>query len=402
MSELQEEKVLIKTIVCPAKISDFNPKLGASTLDHKGSIASAKAAVTKLSKNFSGYAPFYIVENYFKDPITKKPIAPVLVMGKEKKVQKHFVTVEMKSGKIDQRSSANQKEAATGRVYAEQRPDGIVLCFEPHPKCKVPAPKWPKIFKALKPCLKGLSCVVVPPSPAALAEAAAEEAAAGGATVTTAATDGATVTTAATDGATITTATTDGATTTTTTTTDAGTTTTTTTEDGATTTTAQPAFNAAEIKALITSISNGLKSLPTTVVPKIKNGTATEADRTMVSDLLGQLDSFAAMYETAPANVKTQLQKTHGVLVGQKPKLETIISKIDQTLTAQPGGSTGGTTEAELADISAIDPDLAALLAEAEALAKEAEQTKQVVEQDLAANSEPLPSGQAMLDNLYA
>jgi hypothetical protein len=275
-------------------------------------------------------------------------------MGKEKKLAKHFVSVEMKSGKADQRSSATQKDAATGRIYAEQTEAGLMLCFEPHPKCKVPAPKWEKLFKALKPCLKGLSCKVVEPSAAALAEAAAEEAA-----TTTAAAGPAPAAAAA------------------------------------------PTFNVAELKTLITTISTGIKGLPTTVIPKIKAGTATDADRTLVADLLANLESFETMYASAPANVKTQLQKTYTTLVGQKPKLQAIISKIDQTLATQPAQDTAGADDMDMGSLFADDPDLAALLADAEALAQEAEQTKQAVEQDLA-NSEPLPAGQEMLDSLYA
>lgn len=321
MSELQE-KQLIKTIVCPAKVSDFNPKMGESTLDYKGSIASAKGAVTKLSKNLNGYAPFYIVENYFKDPATKKPIGSVLVMGKEKKVQKHFVTVEMKSGKVDQRSSSNQKEAATGRVYAKRTEAGLVLCFEPHPKCKVPAPKWPKLFKALKPCLKGMSCEVVPPSAAALAEAAAEEA-----EETGAATAAGTQQTAGTQQA------------------------------------AGAGYDPAELKSLLSTSANGM-TVVKGAIDKIKagNGSLTQQDLTAVQQLLGNISQLKTVYQAAPAQYQNAapISGPYTKIVGQEPSIQKLVGVIQARL--------GGNANAGQGATGGISPEIQALLDSADKL----------------------------------
>jgi hypothetical protein len=298
MSELQE-KQLIKTIVCPAKVSDFNPKLGATTLDYKASIAAAKGAVTKLTKNLTGYAPFFIVNDFFKNPTTNKPIGPVFVLGKEKKVAKHFVSVEMKSGKVDQRSSATQKDAATGRIYAEQTETGLMLCFEPHPKCKVPAPKWEKLFKALKPCLKGLKCKVVEPSAAAIAEAAAEEQAAG----------------------------------------------------GATTETANPAaaqtagFDETSMSNLALAIKQDLQATSELVAKLKSGGTPTDADKNLVQLLRNNITSFKDMYPSAPTATQTKFQTFYTQATQQEPNLAQLSQKL---------GIAGPASQASDLDIDAL------------------------------------------------
>ncbi len=120
----------------------------------------AKASVKKLKAQVGEHAKFHLVLDYFKDD-KEKPQGHFLCFGVNKKMDKHFEQVEMKSGKLDKSMSANQKEASMGEAYVKEEAGKPILCFDPAPASKIPGGKWPKILKALKPFLNGMKAVVV-------------------------------------------------------------------------------------------------------------------------------------------------------------------------------------------------------------------------------------------------
>lgn len=120
----------------------------------------AKAGVKKVANKDGLVTTFHLILNYFKDE-AGKALGHLLDVGENKKLSKHFEQVEMKSGKLDKSMSASQKEAATGKIYVKKVNDKPIVHIEPHESCKVPAGKWAKILKELKPQFGGMKGVVV-------------------------------------------------------------------------------------------------------------------------------------------------------------------------------------------------------------------------------------------------
>lgn len=120
----------------------------------------SKVAVKKLAANEGEKTPFYLIKDYFKDS-NNKSLGHFLSFGISKPMAKHFKDVELKSGKDDQRMSANPKEAAMGEAFVKLVDGKSVLHLLPTAKAKVPNGKWPAILKNLKPFLGGFSATVV-------------------------------------------------------------------------------------------------------------------------------------------------------------------------------------------------------------------------------------------------
>lgn len=119
----------------------------------------SKASVKKLAAKPGESTPFHLVLDYFKDN-KDKPQGHFLCFGVNKKMDKHFQQVEMKSGKLDKSMSASQKEASMGNAYVKVDGGKKMLCLEPDANSKIPGGKWAKILKALKPYLSGLKAVI--------------------------------------------------------------------------------------------------------------------------------------------------------------------------------------------------------------------------------------------------
>lgn len=134
----------------------------------------SKASVKKLAAAPGEKTPFHLILDYFKDD-KEKPQGHFLGFGNNKKMDKHFQQVEMKSGKLDKSMSASQKEASMGEAFVKEENGKKLLCFEPAPESKVPGGKWPKILKSLKPYLNGLKAVVVIGGQAISEESTGEE-----------------------------------------------------------------------------------------------------------------------------------------------------------------------------------------------------------------------------------
>lgn len=117
--------------------------------------AIAKASVKKLSGKVGEKTDFYITKDYFENK--GKPVGHFLALGVSKKLAKHFVMKEIKGKGI----AADTKSAATGTVCIKNIGGKDVLCFEPNPKCKIPASQWPKLLKALKAFFAGYKAVVM-------------------------------------------------------------------------------------------------------------------------------------------------------------------------------------------------------------------------------------------------
>lgn len=98
--------------------------------------------------------------DYFKND-KGVSLGHLVCIGENKKLDKHFLQVEMKSGKEAKRMSNSQKEANMGMVYFKTLNDSLTLCFEPDPKSKIPQGKWPKLLKELKAFLAGYKAVAV-------------------------------------------------------------------------------------------------------------------------------------------------------------------------------------------------------------------------------------------------
>ncbi|MGH1334620.1 MAG: hypothetical protein ACRBFS_00725 [Aureispira sp.] len=119
----------------------------------------SKASVKKLVAQPGERTPFHLVLDYFKDD-KDKPQGHFLCFGVNKKMDKHFQQVEMKSGKLDKSMSASQKEASMGSAFVKIDGGKKLLCLEPDAASKIPGGKWSKILKALKPYLSGLKAVI--------------------------------------------------------------------------------------------------------------------------------------------------------------------------------------------------------------------------------------------------
>ena len=120
----------------------------------------SKASVKKLAATPGEKTAFHLILDYFKDDKGKAQ-GHFLGFGTNKKMDKHFQQVEMKSGKLDKSMSASQKEASMGEAFVKEENGKKLLCFEPAPESKIPGGKWPKILKSLKPYLNGLKAVVI-------------------------------------------------------------------------------------------------------------------------------------------------------------------------------------------------------------------------------------------------
>lgn len=122
--------------------------------------ALAKAGVKKLANNPETPTNFHLAMNYFKDD-KDKPLGHLVCFGENKKLDKHFLQVEMKSGKMDKSMTASQKEASMGKAYVKDIKGKATLCFEPDANSKIPGGKWPKLLKELKAFFAGMKAVVM-------------------------------------------------------------------------------------------------------------------------------------------------------------------------------------------------------------------------------------------------
>lgn len=305
--------------------------------------ALSKHAVKKLLKHPGERAPFYLILDYFKDK-SKKPLTHFLCFGINKRMEKHFEQVELKSGKLEQSMSASQKEASMGEVYCKVEGSNKVLCFEPNEKSKIPGGKWPKILKTLKPFLAGAKAVVVLGGQVVGEDAEGVE------------------------------KTNDQE-----------------TADTATAENASP--EAAEglvdgFKAQLEEIANHLKeTLPKDIIPKVRNRTVELADLEMVQGIKSKITSFEEAYVSAAESIQGKLASMRESVAKQAPKVDQIISAVEALLDAVGSSSTEEDTTVlqELLDLAIKGLD---------AFDKKYDALKEELEN---ATPEPLPEGPNLL-----
>lgn len=122
--------------------------------------ALSKAGVKKLQSSPETSTTFHLALNYFKDD-KDNSLGHFIGFGENKKLDKHFQQVEMKSGKMDKSMTASPKEASLGTAYVKTINGKETLCFEPDANSKIPQGKWPKILKELKAWFSGIKTVAI-------------------------------------------------------------------------------------------------------------------------------------------------------------------------------------------------------------------------------------------------
>ncbi len=122
--------------------------------------AESKAGIKKLTGKEGVKTPYYFIADYFLDD-KKKSLGHFFHLGVNKKLEKHFVQVEMKPGKMDKSMSESPKKASTGMAYVKTIDGTKKVHIEPAAGCKISGGKWLPMLKRIKPFLGGLPAVVV-------------------------------------------------------------------------------------------------------------------------------------------------------------------------------------------------------------------------------------------------
>ena len=311
--------------------------------------ALSKNAVKKVLKNPEVRTPFHLILDYFKDK-SNKPLTHFLCFGINKKMDKHFEQVEMKSGKLDKSMSASQKEASMGEVYCKEEGGKKLLCFEPTAKSKIPKGKWPKILKTLKPFLAGAKAVVILDGTMIgedtdLPEATTEEA------VSTNEKEGQ----EAPDQ----------------------------TEDTS---------NFDQIKAQLEAIATSLKeTLPKEVIPRLRERTVDATDLEVVNAIKDKITAFENAYQAATEHVQSKLADMRNSIVKQTPKVEQLVNMIEKLLGSIGADSASGE------DTSALEALLKLATTSLNTFDKSYDELKKALENTA---PEPLPSGDQFIKQL--
>lgn len=309
-----------------------------------------KNNIQKLAKQEEEKTMYHLVLNYFEDA-SGKAIAHFFDLGINKKMQKHFAQVEMKTGKLDKRSSKTPKEASAGMAYVKTIDQVPYLHLEPSPDSKIPKGKWQKISKGLKPYLSGMKIMVILEGET-IEEDVQDETPLTESTAPESSTD--------------------------------------TNNDGIQT-----------IKTLITSISAVLKDqLPKSVIPNLKAKTATQEDRDTMDGLWTNIEALRTAYEAASTDIQTKIAKHYNMVMGQAPKL----AKVKAALAALTGSS-----EEDLSELTKVDEsDPEAVKALKELLAKLEEEMNafdrnfSILYNSISSASEQMiASGEALLAALF-
>jgi hypothetical protein len=327
----------------------------------------SKNAVKKLLNAPGTRTPYFLILDYFKNK-DGKPVAHFLTFGTNKKMEKHFEQVEMKSGKLDKSMSASQKEASMGEAYSKEDKGKKLLCFEPSDKCKIPKSQWPKILKALKPFLAGAKPVVVLNGTVVGEDSDGSEEDTTGGTSSTDTTGEDNTTTRSVDNV----------------------------EEDNTTATQDVAGLAQQFKAQIGEIVGFLKGqLPKEILPKIKDKTASEEDLTSVQDFQAKMDSFKEEFDNAPEKLKNALAGAVNKILGQAPKIAQIIAALEKLV---------GAVTRETSDEESVDEDTSALEELLQTVTNNIGdfdgKIGSLTEELETATSEPLPTGQELLDQV--
>lgn len=320
----------------------------------------SKASVKKLLAKPEGRAPFYMIVDYFKDE-QDKPLGNLLCFGINKKLTKHFEQVEMKSGKLDKRMSANQKEASMGEAYAKEENDKYIIYFEPSTASKVPGGKWPKILKALKPFLAGKKALV----------------SIGGQIIGGEEETGGAPTEASVEGETPEETTQDN------------------TTDTAQDTTTDTTTLAAAFKAQLEEISAYLKqTLPKEILPKIKDRSVEAADLDLVQEIKDKMTAFETSYQEAAETIQSKLTKMRDSIAQQAPKVDQIFQAVERLL----GGAASSDASPETAEEDSLIDELLARAKEGlEQFNSVYGQLKTDLEQS---EEEPIEGGDALLETI--
>lgn len=343
--------------------------------------ALSKNSVKKLLNSPDTRTPFHLILDYFKDD-KGKGLNHFLGFGVNKKLDKHFEQVEMKSGKLDKSMSASQKEASMGEAYCKDEGGKKLLCFEPSPKSKVPKGKWPKILKGLKPFLAGAKAVVIIDGTVVGEEELPEEGTEENtSTDTTEETPQEDTTNTSTD-----------------TTEEAPQEDTTNTTTDTTEETAEEATDNTSLvdqfKAQLEEIANGLKqTLPKEIIPKIKDKTVEAADLDIVNEIKNKINEFEEAYTTAAENIQSKLTKMRDSIAKQAPKVDQIIQAVEKLLGS--GSPEESSTTGE--DTSAIQELLDMARKGLDDFNSMYDQLKSDLENS---TSEPLPEGDALLEQV--
>jgi hypothetical protein len=335
--------------------------------------ALAKASVKKLLAQPEVRTPFHLILDYFKDD-QEKPQGHFLGLGVNKKLDKHFEQVEMKSGKLDKSMSASQKEAAMGEAYSKEENGKKILCIEPHPGVKVPKGKWAKILKGLKPYLAGAKAVVVFEGQTIGDEegdTATDEETTETGTEEQGETGADTETNVEEQGET-------------------------TTDEASTDSSDEDAPNLIEqFKAQLAEISTGLtQTLPKEIVPKIKARSVEANDLDVVQQLKTKMEEFEEAFQGAAENIQKKLSKMRNKINKQLDKVDKILKAVELVLKKIGGEETTEETEE---DTSVLDK----LLKTAEKSLGNYRKVYDKLKKDLEeSEEEPIEGGSDLLDRI--
>lgn len=322
--------------------------------------ALSKASVKKLLSKPEERTSFHLILNYFRNK-AGRPLAHFLSVGINKKMDKHFEQVEMKSGKLDKSMSASQKEASMGEVYCKEEGGKKFLCFEPAPKSKIPQGKWPKILKALKPFLAGAKAVVIFEGNMIGEEDAEETTTSEAASETTASNNSEEKQVSQEQS----------------------------TQEENTASAKDTTEVIGQFKYQLEEIAKHLKeTLPKDIIPKIKNRTVEVADLDIVQEVREKINKFENAYQAAAENIQNKLTKMRASLVKQVPKVEQVITALEKLLVSS------GNTNTKEEDTSALQELLELATNSLNDFDKNYDQLKEELENS---TSEPLAGGDELL-----
>ena len=364
----QSESIMFKSKVDFNAFDTNNEKV--KNLEETQVKALSKNSVKKLLNSPDTRTPFHLILDYFKDD-KGKGLGHFVGFGVNKKLDKHFEQVEMKSGKLDKSMSASQKEASMGEAYAKEEGGKKLLCFEPSPKSKIPKGKWPKILKGLKPFLAGAKAVVIIDGTVVGDETELPEENTGETTDTDTQENAPQEETTNTS--------------------------TDTTEESQEPTgeeTTDTGNLVEQFKAQLQDIANSLKqTLPKDIIPKIKDKTVEAADLEIVNDIKNKINEFEEAYTNAAENIQSKLTKMRDSIAKQAPKVDQIIQAVEKLLGSV--GAEDASTTGE--DTSTIQELLDMARQGLDEFNNMFDQLKSDLENS---TSEPLPEGEALLEQV--
>ena len=308
-----------------------------------------KKGAKKLEDKIGERTFFHLILDYYVGP-DGKSLGHFLDFGINKILRRHFIQVEMKSGKLEKSMSTTPKKACAGAVYIKELKGTKVIYFEPIDASKIPKGQWPKILKDLKPFLNGLKAFVVLKGEVIGAEKENK--------------DKSTPTEPSTEPTAV---------------------------DG-TPTDVDSKLLATKIKELVLGITGILKEkLPKEIVPKIKAKNVSKEDADIANDLFSKLDELKKVYESAGSDIQQKIKTHYDSIMSQVPKLKKVKTAIDKLLSILEKPN-------DLEEIKQLKELLATVIKEKAGIWANFNETKDEI---LTASSQAIEGGDQLIKALY-